>query len=473
VIFRPELFIPELVQLAILAVLFIQTVGAKKLSSKVAWLPWAATAGAVVAALSMSQQGTIFYGAYQVDALSQFFKLAIAVGFAITCFNAVPRTSVMEENRADYFLFLGASAFGLMMLASSVELITIFLALEISSYSLYALIPQRGRETAAAEAGVKYILFGAVVTALAMYGLSYILATQHTTYLAELATRSWSWADSPVAVVGLALFMAAMLYKLALFPLHFWVPDVYQGASNETAAFAATLPKLGAVVILVRLAVFLEPGLEVTTFLAVLAALSMTIGNLSALVQNDLKRMLGYSTVAHAGIIMLGVVSGTPEGMAAAIFYSFAYLLMNLTCFWVICRLSHDGRNLTYNDLNGLYRRSPALAMTLAVAAFALVGLPPTAGFMGKLFLLNAAWAQGYQWLVIIAVLNTAIAIFYYLNMVRHAYTQEQEEGAVIAALSPSGVALGGVMAVALLWLGIAPATIFELARVAGQTLFP
>jgi NADH:ubiquinone oxidoreductase subunit 2 (subunit N) len=167
---------------------------------------------------------------------------------------------------------------------------------------------------------------------------------------------------------------------------------------------------------------------------------------------------------------MLGIVAGTPAGLSAAAFYAVVYLLMNLACFWVICRLSTDGRNLKLDDLNGLYQRSPGLALVLAVSAFALVGLPPTAGFMGKLFLLNSAWMAGYHWLVIIAVLNSAIAIYYYLNLVRHAYTRDvpADVPAGSLAVPNPGLLWGGLLAAAVLWLGVAPATLFSFAQVAG-----
>ncbi len=471
-IFRPDLFIPELFQIGIIATLFVLAVGKPSWSRNLIWLPWVAVVGVIVSVFSLGAEGTIFYGAYSVDALSQFFKLVIAIGFAMAVYNAVSPSHVDEEKRADYFLFLATSAFGLMLLCSGVELITIYLALEISSYSLYALIPLRNRDKQqAAEAGIKYILFGAVVTAVAMYGLSFIMAAYHTTYIFELAHVSWSLDHYPMAVLGLTLFLCALFYKLALFPFHFWCPDVYQGASNETAAFVATLPKLGAVVVLIRFATLLEPGMHVTTILAVLAAASMTFGNLVALVQKDLKRLLAYSSVAHAGYVLLGIVAGTPEGLAAASFYSLVYLLMNLTCFWVICRMSTDGRNLVLDDLNGLYTRSPILAFILAVCAFALVGLPPTAGFMGKLFLLNSAWAQGYEWLVVVAVVNTAIAIYYYLNMVRHAYTMEPREEPL--HISGPTMVWGGIFAASILLLGTVPGPVFRFAQTAGQFFMP
>jgi len=470
--FGADLLIPEIYQLLVILALFIQTLRESNEGPPAVWPFWVAGAGVLVAFFALGSNGLLFWGSYRIDGLSQFFKLAVALGFFITMFNARNQPSLQETKRADYNLFFALSVWGLMLLSSAVELMTVYIALEISSYSLYALIPLRANSKEAAEAGIKYILFGAVVTAVAMYGFSYVLATQGTTYIAELAGKPWSFQAAPLAVIGLTLFLGGLFYKLALFPFHFWCPDVYEGASNETAAYAATLPKLGAVVVLVRLAGLLKPGLEITTILAVLGAVSMTFGNISALVQKDVKRILGYSSVAHAGYVMLGLVAGTAAGLAAASFYSLVYLLMNLTCFWVLCRLSDDGRNINVEDLNGLYRRSPALAFVLAVSAFALVGLPPTAGFMGKLFLLSAAWERGYNWLVIIAVLNTAISIYYYLNLVRHAYTCDSEAEEV-RYVSRGNLLFGGILASAVLLLGTVPGPVFQYALKAGRQLLP
>jgi NADH-quinone oxidoreductase subunit N len=473
--FNPALIVPELYFLLVICGLFIQSIAGEGRTGYIKWVPAAAGLGVLVTLVSQGAGGIMFWDSYRIDAMSQFFKLVVAVGLFITTLNAVTQKTLEEEKRADYYLFLCLSAWGLMLLASGVELITIYISLEISSYSLFAIVPMRARSKGAAEAGIKYILFGAVATALALYGFSYILAGQHTTYISQLALKDWSYAAQPMAVLGMVLFLGGMFYKLALFPFHFWCPDVYDGASNETAAFVATLPKLGAVVILVRLAALLKPGLEITTMLAVLGALSMTFGNLAALAQDDIKRLLGYSSVAHAGYIMLGLVSGTGEGLAAASFYVMVYLLMNLTCFWVVCRIATDGRNLKLSDLDGLHRRAPGLAFILAVSAFALVGLPPTAGFIGKLYLLTSAWNHGYNWLVIVAAVNTAIAIYYYLNMVRHAYTRDQEVGGDVAPIDRGFgfFAVGGVLAASLLWVGCMPNTLYTMALVAGKYLLP
>lgn len=469
-----SLIVPELYFFALIVGLIIQSCGTREWKPDVEkWLPFGAGLGLFTTIAHYGVHGSLFYDVYKVDMMSQFFKIAIAFGFFVIVLNSVRQKTLGDEKKADYYMLLGFSTLGLMMLSSCVELITIYLALELASYSMYAIIPLRAKSKGAAEAGVKYILFGAVATALALYGLSYIMAGMHTTYIAELATKNWTFADNPMAVVGLTLFLGGMFFKLALFPFHFWCPDVYQGASNETAAFVATMPKMGAIIVLVRMAMFLKPGLEITTLLAVLGALSMTIGNLSALAQTDLKRLLGFSSVAHAGYIMVGLVSGTAEGLAAAAFYALSYLIMNLLVFWVVSRIAVDGRNLQLSDLNGLYRKAPVLAFSLAAGAFALVGLPPTMGFMGKFFLITAAWDHGYNWLVITLVLNSAIAIYYYLSLFRHAFTEEKVPGNAPAPDTSWYASVGaGMLAAAVLLAGVIPAPLFNFAVAASQSLF-
>ena len=473
--YRPALMLPEIYQIGIVLALFVCSLGADRWKSSVRrWVPWLAGIGIPITLFALCSRGEMFMGSYRVDALSQFFKFAVAVGFTAAVINATRQPTLEERRQADYFMFLSLSALGLMFLSSAVELITIYLALEFASYSLYALIPLRGQEKQAAEAGIKYILFGAAATAIALYGLSYIVASQHSTYLKDLANSDWSWAISPIGLLGIALFLAGFFYKLALFPFHFWAPDVYQGTSNETATYVSTLPKLGAIVILIRLTALADPGMELTSILAVLAAISMTYGNLAALAQKDLKRILGYSTVAHAGYVLVGLVAATKEGLAAAAFYGLAYVLMNLTCFWVICRVASDGRNLELQDLDGLHKRAPGLAFVLAVGAFALVGFPPTAGFMGKLFLLTSAWDRGYNWLVILAAVNTAISLYYYLSMVIHAYTREEPK--TVSLQQPDrrfSLFWGTILAMSVFLLGIVPGPVFNWALKAAGEILP
>ncbi|MBI4960928.1 MAG: NADH-quinone oxidoreductase subunit N [Desulfovibrio sp.] len=462
----PRLLAPEIGMAALALVFFLQGLGFESLKRLGGLSVWLAAAVTVLAAASLDARGSLFWDCYAVDSLSQFFKRAIAFGFAVVTAIGPRPVDVEEGKRPDYFMLLAISSLGLMLLASAKELTTMYLALELASLSLYAVAPLRAESRPAAEAAVKYILYGAMVTALSLYGLSLIMASQHTTYLPQLAAKPWSVAQSPLAVLGLALYLCGFLFKLALFPFHFWCPDVYQGVGNETAAFVSTLPKLGAVAVLVRLVGELGMNSQTGSALAVLAALSMTAGNLSALAQKDLKRLLGFSSVSHAGYAVMGLVAAGPEGLASAAFYGVCYLLMNLAAFFVVCRIGADGSNPTLASLDGLYKRSPGLAFVLLAAAFSLVGLPPTAGFVGKFFLLGSLWGKGHDWLVVVAVLNTAIAIYYYLNMVRHAYTVEPGEATPLALKSLRGI-LGGGLAVALLLVGLLPGFLFGLAQAA------
>jgi len=301
-------------------------------------------------------------------------------------------------------------------------------------------------------------------------GYSFVLASAHTSYLSLLGP-ALSVAN-PMGMFGITLFLSSFFYKLALFPFHFWFPDVYTGTGNETAAFIATIPKVGAMAALIRLIHVASPNMALTDTLAILAAVSITFGNIAALVQTDVKRLLGYSSIAHAGYIMIGLIAGTAAGIAASAFYTMAYMMMNLTCFWVVCRMAPNGDNVSLDDLSGLHQRAPMLAFVLAVGAFALVGLPPTVGFTGKLFLLSSAWGRGYDWLIIVAAINTAFSIFYYLNLVRYAYTAETIQTKAID-LSRSAGAVAMILAGLVLLLGCLPAFVYDMAFVAGKQILP
>ena len=258
-----------------------------------------------------------------------------------------------------------------------------------------------------------------------------------------------------------------LYYKLAIFPFHFWTPDVYQGAANETAGLIASLPKVGGVAVLIRFVSLATPDNQtLATLLAILATGSMCYGNLIALIQKDFKRMLGFSGIAHAGYALLGFVALDQAGYSAAIYYIVGYLLMVLACFVVICKVSRDGTNVGIEELAGLHRRAPLLALTLAVGVFALAGIPPFVGFMGKLTLLSAALAKGYLALVIMAVVNAAIAIYYYLGVVREAWFREAGNLPPIN-LTWSTRALCILLITGILALGVAPARFMETISVA------
>jgi NADH-quinone oxidoreductase subunit N len=253
--------------------------------------------------------------------------------------------------------------------------------------------------------------------------------------------------------------------------MHLWAPDVYEGSSNETAGFIATLPKVGAVALLIRLITLAGvDSTQITWILAVFAILSMTIGNLSALVQEDVKRLLAYSSIAHAGYVMVALLCANELGYASAIYYIAGYLFMNLACFYVVYNIAEYGENVSLSNLEGLYKRSPLLALTLAVGAFGMAGIPPTVGFFGKLFIFTAAINKAFYGLVIITVINAGISAYYYLRIVRAAYMNcDNEVEALDVSLSTK---LLGIMLMGLIVLvGVFPQFFLELAKTAVQTI--
>ena len=413
------------------------------------------------------QQGTLFYGAYQVDQFSQLFKLLIGGGFITVLLFGSDLKGVSDEVRPEYYLFLLLSTLGLVMLVSCVELLSFFIALELSSYSLYLLVPMRDDRTGCRiqmEAAIKYILFGVVATGVMLFGMSYLFGLTGSTYFSAMLPKLHYLADQPAAVVGIAMVMGGFFYKLGVFPFHFWVPDVYQGSSNETTAFIASVPKLGAVALLIRITTMVAPGSQmVVNLLMVLAVASMFYGNLVALVQKDIKRMLGFSGIAHAGFVLLGLLTLKESGYASSMYYIFGYLVMNLACFLVICKVSKAGENVQIEDLSGLHKRAPLLALTLGVGMFALAGIPPFVGFMGKFMLLAGALKEGHLALVILAALNTAIAIFYYLSVVRVAFCNDPESRPAVSVDGLTGTVSIALMLI-IVAMGVAPAGVINVA---------
>ena len=468
------LFAPELVLLAAALVLFLLSLGKPGGGKAHATALSFALLNVVVGLFSLNQEGMLFYEAYQIDFFSQLLKVVLAVGLAVVLLLGRELKDVAQEVRAEYYIFLLLSTLGLMMLVSSVELLTLFIALELSSYSLYLLVPMRDDRAGTRmqmEAAVKYILFGVVATGIMLFGMSYLFGLTGTTYLGELLSRLQPVMDQPAAVVGLAMVLCGFFYKLAVFPFHFWVPDVYQGASNETTAFIASVPKIAAVAMLIRFATLVSgEGQILVNLLIVLSVLSMFYGNLVALVQKDIKRMLGFSGIAHAGYVLLGVLTLQEVGYATAMYYITGYLLMNLACFLVICTVSSSGENLLIEDLSGLHQRSPLLAFTLAVGMFALAGIPPFVGFMGKFMLLANALNEGYLALVILAAINTAISIYYYLSVVRVAYTTNPEG---YPAVNVDGLTklVSVALVLVIIAMGIMPSTVLEIATDAVRAL--
>jgi len=461
------MILPELSMLLFSIVFLFRSLGKKKdgvvlLAKSLSIIIFGISLAGVIA------NGELFSGAYRLDLFSQIFKAILAYGFCLVIFILDRQNEIEEAYFPEYIMFLGFSTLGLMMLVSSVELISIVIALEVSSYSLYVIVPLRkGQTNIQLEASVKYLFFGAISTGIMLFGMSYIYGIAKSTFLNDILKVLPGFMDQPIGVFALILTLTGFFFKLSLFPMHFWAPDIYEGASNTTTTFIATVPKIGAVALLIRITMLANAsGVQFVNILIVLAAISMTFGNLVGLVQKDVKRLLAYSGIAHAGYLLMGVLALSKDGYASAIYYITVYLFMNLACLYVLVVLSKDGRNIVLDDLVGLSKRAPLLAFTLAVGAFSLAGIPPTGGFTGKLFLFMSAFREGHLAIVIIAAVNTAISIFYYLNLVRMSYSKEAGSAEPIQ-LTFNEKALCYIFIFLVLYMGIMPYGLLDIFRMA------
>jgi len=429
----------------------------------------------ITATITYSTSGVLFAGSYRVDAFSQTFKTLIALGMLLTLWLGSGLRGIKRSVRPEYYFFFALCCLGLVMMCSATDLLTILLSLEISSFSVYIMIPLRFGvgQRAPLEAGIKYILFGLVATGITLYGMSYLFGLTGTTDLVALmAALPRPLSLQPLALIGIMMMLCGIFYKLALFPMHFWMPDIFVGAAHETTAFVATIPKIAAAALLIRIVTLCGPSPQLSTMLAIMAVLSMTLGNLLALGQDDIKRLLGYSSIAHAGYLILGILCISSFGMLSSMYYIYGYLWMSLACFFVIYNLSNDGRNIRFRDLRGLYKRSPMLAGVLVVGAIGLAGLPPTIGFTAKFIIFVAVLKQEYYWLVSIAVFNVCISAFYYLRLVRAAYSNVEQETEPIK-LSRSANLLGILIIIAIIAGGLLPQNFLSLARDGLASIMP
>jgi NADH-quinone oxidoreductase subunit N len=429
-----------------------------------------AAIGVAVTLATVRMEGSLVYGAYRVDLFSQVFKGLLSMGFFLVVCLCSNLNGIRETRHPEFYLLLATCTLGMMLLVSSLELLTMYVALELTSYSLYALVPFRsgGQQM---EAGIKYFLTGIATSALMLFGMASLFAATQTTLIGELALKLPGLLDTPMAFIGLLLTLCGFFFKLALFPFHVWAPSVYQGAANQVTAFVATATKVTAMAMLARLVSMSDGNTSLAHVLITLAIISMTYGNLVALVQKDFKRLLAYSAIAHAGYALIGILSMNPTGYAAAVFYAVAYLAMTFTCFLVVVKVASDGRDVAIIQLAGLHRRSPLLAMALMVGVFSLGGIPPTIGFTGKFLVFTAAMQRGYFLLVLIAMINVVVSLYYYIQVVKAAFLLEPGEELPRINLSAPATILTVVMIVVIVAGGFFPRHLFQLASAAVRAL--
>ena len=431
-----------------------------------------AALGALICLTSIRQEGLLFFQAYRVDLYSQVFKALLSIGLFLIIAICSNLNGVAHRYHCEFYFLLFVCTLAMMLLVSSVHILSIYLALELSSYSLYILVALRKDEKIGLEAGLKYFVVGIFASAVMLFGVALLYSTTKATYVTEMIRILPGLLDSPAVVIGLMLTLCGFFFKLAVFPFHFWAPDVYQGAANQVTAYIATASKVAAVAILTRMVAASGDGnIYLVHVLVTLAIVSMTVGNLAAIVQKDFKRLLAYSTVAHAGYVLIGILSMNSAGYMSAIFYVTALLIMKFTVFLVIVHVAADGRSLQISHLAGLYRRAPLLALALMVSIFSLAGIPPTIGFTGKFLVFIAALEKGHFTLVLIAMINVVISLYYYLLILKAAYLLEPEQEQAGIQLSAPIKILTGALVVVMVAVGIYPHHLIELTKAAAQML--
>ncbi len=382
--------------------------------------------------------------------------------------------------RGESYLLLLASTLGMNLMASASDLVMLYLAIETTSIPLYVLSGFMVDDEKSTESGFKYLLFGAMTSAVMLYGFSLLFGFTGTTNLYEIAAAIAGAQVSTVTALGvITLILVGLGFKVSLVPFHFWAPDTYEGAPTPVAGFLSTASKAAGFAVLVRLffIAFAKNGLspDWTTGLAVLATLTMTLGNLVAMTQTNIKRLLAYSSIAHAGYAMIGVVAFSDLGATSVIFYLIAYILTNLAAFGIVAVFSRVSGSDRIADYAGLSRRSPWLAMAMLVAFLSLAGMPPFGGFVAKVFVFAAAVKADMIWLAFVGVINSILGVYYYLTVLKVVYLYrmegEAEESHPIPLTRPYGIALV-VLSLGVLLIGTLFAPWFGASGAAALNLF-
>jgi NADH-quinone oxidoreductase subunit N len=447
----------------------------KIISAHLAWI------GVVIAFIANLRlwnfQGTDFSDMYIVDNYATFFKFIFLAGSFLIILVSMSYLKREEILHGEYFSLILFSTLGMMLLASGFDLIIIFLGLEIMSVSLYVLAGFKRDALGSNEASLKYFLMGAFATGFLLYGIVMLYGSVGSTNLNQIITSILGGQTVPDLLIwsGAGLLLVGSGFKIAAVPFHMWVPDVYQGAPTPITAFISAGPKAAGFAALLRVFLFSFPTIKPdwTIIVWIMAALTMSLGNIIAIAQTDIKRMLAYSSIAHAGYVLVALVGGGAVGISSALFYLLAYTFMNIGAFTVVIVLGRKGQeNTNLEDYKGLGNRSPVLALLMTIFLLSLAGFPPTAGFMAKFYVFSSAVKSGYVGLVIIGVLNSLVSVYYYLRIVVFMFMQPpQAETEKIRLAFGAGLVLL-ITTWFVLQMGIFPQTLLNWAQSSVSSIF-
>jgi NADH-quinone oxidoreductase subunit N len=456
-----------IVSLTALAVVLFDALS-DKTSGLAFWLSLAGLGAAAVIAwmrVGSAVEGTAFSGMVTTGSFANFFTVVFSTAGFLSLLLSSSTIRRQGLPLGEYLALVLLSVAGMMMMAAAADLIVFFVGLEIMSVSFYVLAGFARTRAASNEAAMKYFLLGSFATGFLLYGIALLYGSTGTTAYAAQQGLIMAGSKPVLLLAGLALLLIGLAFKIAAVPFHMWVPDVYEGSPTPVSGFMSTGGKAAAFAgILLAFSPLVVTGIpQAASLLAGVAALSMVTGNVLAIAQSSVKRMLAYSSVAHAGYILTGILSGNSLGYEGVLFYLLVYTLMNVGAFGVVSVLeSAEGKNLTFEDFAGLGRRAPWTSLLMAVFMFSLTGIPPFAGFLGKYYVFAGAVKAGYTWVAIVGVLMSVISAYYYLRLVVMMYFRDQEEG-VGATDQPLGYAALAIASLALVGFGLFPGPVLGM----------
>ncbi len=466
-----QLLMPELIIALTLLIVLVFDLFDSISKAILGWMTIVGSGIALWVSIQMHQAGTVgtqFNDMFKVDNFSLFFNIIFLVSTILVTLISMSYLGRDDRKQGPYYLLILLATLGMMLMAAGNELIIVFLGLELMSLSLYVLAGYFRDSPASSEAGMKYLLLGAFASAFFLYGIALIYGGAGTTNVPAIAEAITAPNKSPLLLAGMFLLIVGFGFKVAIVPFHQWAPDVYEGAPTTVAAFISAGPKAAGFAAFLRIFMEALPNLQVewSGAIIVLAMLTMTVGNVIAIAQTSIKRMLAYSSIAHAGYVLIGLAAANNDGISSAMLYLLVYCVMNIGAFGaVILAKTEDGESLMISDYAGLGIRKPLLAMFMTIMLLSLAGFPPTAGFVGKFYIFKSAVQAGHIWLVIIGAINTAISAFYYLRVVVTMYMREPEEELPFASY-PSTLVVGLVLAaIGVLLIGILPSLMLTPAQ--------
>ena len=413
---------------------------------------------------TIEQEGKAFFNMFTVGGYGSFFSVLFMTSALLTVILSKEYIEKNNSNYGEFYLLVLFATIGMILVASANDLIILFLGIELMSICLYVLAGFLRKLFISNEASLKYFLLGAFATGFLLYGIALIYGAMGTTNIPTIVNKFSQLSDSLIFWCGVGLLLTGLTFKVGAVPFHMWIPDVYEGSPTTISGFMSTGAKAAGFSALILIFSYpYENAERLKVVLAIIAASSMILGNIVAIAQTNIKRMLAYSSIAHAGYMIIGLAAGNQMGKNGIMFYLVAYTFMNMGAFGILALLENEeGKNLSFDDYSGLARKRPFLAALMAIFMFSLAGIPPFAGFLGKYYVFVAAINADLTWLAIVGVLTSVIAVYYYLRLVVLMYFQESEV-LLPAHSSNTSIAFLSIAALVIVFIGIYPSSILDI----------